>query len=191
MEQEHRKKIYTNSRNVIYKLVAILQANLNFTYAETRWWVTKVTPIEVKEQSEVIFIVAARMKELIETQHAIYAKGEHLETAPMGTSQFWRVTINANGIESYYFARLLFMGTMKLSKKQRPQEELDRTLINMYIAEARARTMGLPKKIRTHKDGETYSLSAGGTMSHLFTPFYEIDDLCFYIGSHFKGFVEL
>jgi len=192
--QKGREHIFTFAREAINYLAARIVGIHGFGSIEGKWRVTSVISSNIPEENEVKFVTSRSIQDLVKEQYKLYSpdgNGELMNFVPIkGPDGEWEITVQASGVESYYFARMLFMGVNKLSRKVFTQEHLDRKLINMYLEYARPKSIGLPRKIKIKPNGTAYSLSCVTEKGSWQRSWNNIDFLCAFIGQNFKGGVE-
>jgi hypothetical protein len=186
------QKIYTYARNMIYAITAELSIKHDFLEKET---VCKAGLFD-SPNDPVVFEIHQKIKELLETI-------SDTPTAKEGTIDFekkndsiFKATVRAGGVESYFFARMLYTAMAKLRSGIVNTENLNCKLIETYAMQAIAsktnqgnpnNEMGLIIKANFRSDKQCYEVDIpffGSSMTFSDT---NTDRLCRLIGQQIRA----
>jgi hypothetical protein len=126
------QKIYTYARNMIYSIMAELSTEHGFSEKET---ICKASPFE-SPSDPVIFEIHQKIKDLMETIAETQTAQEGMINFEKKSSFIHKAIVCANGVESYFFARMLYTAMAKLRSGIVNTKNLNCKLIERYAIQA-------------------------------------------------------
>jgi hypothetical protein len=178
------QKIYTSAREMINAIMMELSLNHGFTTKEITWKTKDV------QSHLVVLEIHERIKELLEKEMAIQLMPSGI-SFELNRDSIWEATIQGDGAESYYFARLFFVALARLTSGIADVKSLNCSIIEHYATSAAIKAniskLGFDAKASYSKKDKLYKINipiSGMTITFANS---DIDLLCKGIGLQLRG----
>lgn len=129
------KKIYTYASNLIKGILMELYSNHEFTTTEISWKVLDVC------QEHVTFKISERIKDLMKEELS-KSKFKEGNITFEKEHDHWVAIVHANGVESYFFSRILFSVLSRIKCGTFNTNAMNKALIEYYTRATFPKTQG-------------------------------------------------
>lgn len=126
-------KIYTYARKMITSIFLEMFTIHGFSTPDITWKVLQV------EEEIVVFKISDKIKQLMEAELPAI-KGGFISFKK--NDGYWEATVSANGVESYFFARVLFAALARIKNGNLDLHAMNKSIIELYTRATFPNTKG-------------------------------------------------